>query len=108
ASTTYASAAVQNNSGGDPALFVPAWSGLQHRAIGPPGTTEDRLIDARGWPFLALKSERHVAPPAPPAAAAPGAPAGQLTLEDLSFSPASGSGPALNSYSGIIAINASN
>jgi hypothetical protein len=61
ASTTYASAVRNTVNSMDPTLLVPGWSGLQNRVYGEPGITEDRLVDARGWPLLALKSDRDIA-----------------------------------------------
>jgi hypothetical protein len=58
ASTTYARAypAVAQ---GNPEFLVPAWSGLDlpHSFKSSTATREEKTIDARGWPMLALFSE---------------------------------------------------
>jgi hypothetical protein len=61
ASSTYASAsAAQAGASGNPALLAPAWTDLD-RPRAPFATAvanrEERLVDARGWPLLALRSE---------------------------------------------------
>lgn len=63
ASSTYASysSGVVASNSGDPKLLVPAWSGLHARlksAEESGANREERLVDARGWPFLCMKSER--------------------------------------------------
>ena len=58
-SSTYASASGISG-GGNPGQLVPPWSGLDRpSALWELGVAnrEERLIDARGWPLLALMSE---------------------------------------------------
>ncbi|HEY7120601.1 MAG TPA: hypothetical protein VH475_28720 [Tepidisphaeraceae bacterium] len=74
ASTTYAShSAAQSGASGNPALLAPAWSGLATpgKALqSGSANREERAMDARGWPLLALSSEVDLLGPAAAAAAA--------------------------------------
>lgn len=92
ASTTYAS--ISNGmaaSSGDPKLIAPVWSGLHRRTVvmeDGAANREERLVDARGWPFLALKSERD-------AMSLPGASAQAAAAQLTGLTAYGGSGKAL-------------
>ncbi len=71
ASSTYASNSGSPAGGTSPLLLLPAWSDLDRATpsyASSESSTEERLIDARGWPMLAMASERHCAPAASSAA----------------------------------------
>jgi hypothetical protein len=60
ASSTYASGYGNNSGSGNPDLLVPSWSGLNHPAQSLEtglANREERQIDARGWPMVALMSD---------------------------------------------------
>jgi hypothetical protein len=66
ASSTYARPAnTAGNAIGDPATILPSWTGLTAARPQPGDTRKEVLIDARGWPLLALKSERDLGARAP-------------------------------------------
>lgn len=70
ASSTYASnSAAQGGAGGNPALLTPSWTTLDHP--NPAFATavanrEERMVDARGWPLLAFRSETDLLGPTTP------------------------------------------
>jgi hypothetical protein len=60
ASSTYASASGRGQPAGNPLILLPRWANLDE--AGPAmqageANFEDRMVDARGWPMLALYSE---------------------------------------------------
>jgi hypothetical protein len=61
ASTTYASnSAAQGGAGGNPALLTPSWTTLDRPNAAfatAVANREERMVDARGWPLLAFRSE---------------------------------------------------
>lgn len=91
ASSTYASSyGLQRVPQGDAMELAPSWSGLRERTPALRDgqiTCEERRIDARGWPMLALFSSTQVA-------AAPSSSAGSNPnlLDDISLEPSLSSG----------------
>jgi len=60
ASSTYASSLGSNGGGGDPQVLVPSWTRLRQPSeplLNGDASREDRLVDARGWPMVALMSQ---------------------------------------------------
>lgn len=102
ASSTYARSYTVNSQI-DPAELVPAWSGLRHPTpamLAGQINQEQRRVDARGWPLLALYSEIVV-----PAGQNSGSPATSLyqldELTDLDLSaPPAGTVPSPKMLSG--------
>lgn len=98
ASSSYASNYGGAQAGsGDPLLLAPAWTGLDRpsRALDDGMLSrEERHVDARGWPMLALKSEVVVANPT---TAASGYSGGPGLSSGYGGGPVSGSMPALAS-----------
>jgi hypothetical protein len=85
ASSTYATAGSRSvaSGAGNPALLLPPWADLDKASRAMESgelNFEDRLVDARGWPMLALYSEQDMTvrknPPVLPSTNTPIAPAG--------------------------------
>ena len=60
ASSTYASSLGSSATGGDPQVLVPSWTQLRQppaSMLAGDASREDRLVDARGWPMVALMSQ---------------------------------------------------
>ena len=60
ASSTYASGFGTTAVGGDPATLIPSWSGLRRASdlmVEGTANREERQVDARGWPMVAMMSE---------------------------------------------------
>ena len=66
ASSTYAANSGRVSTGINPQQLVPTWTTLDH-VINANSRTEERMIDARGWPMVALMSHTDLLAPAQPA-----------------------------------------
>ncbi len=107
ASSTYArSYTVSSQS--DPADLVPGWSGLRQATPAMQAgqiNREERRVDARGWPLLALYSEIVVPPGQSSGSSAPAIyQLEELTDLELSGPPSSGSMKSLGGFRGTTAI----
>lgn len=64
ASSCYASSSTPSPNNGDPSLMISSWCNLAKASKAMQEGTisrEERLVDARGWPFLSMMSEREAA-----------------------------------------------
>jgi len=105
ASSTYASTSDPTSGQGNPENLAPAWSGLHQRTPAFQEariTTEERRVDARGWPMLALRSETVVSAAPTPSAVSPSG-TQLLPLTDYAIPGKGGSAysPGVTTYSGL-------
>jgi hypothetical protein len=83
ASSTYAAASGRGNTGISPNQLLPYWTTLDRHV--DPDSNEDRMVDARGWPMVALMSHVDLLAPSRsgrPAAATPSGYGGSGALPD--------------------------
>jgi hypothetical protein len=95
ASSTYASGSRAGGTVGNPMTLIPSWCDLDQPAAAVQAgdaNFEDRIVDARGWPMLALYSDRDMT-----VATAPGVPCGAGTT-------GAPSGISISGFTGISAV----